>query len=202
MYTYRDIKNYVKVNGWIHFLLLPLRRIQSNFFVFERGAIYYFIPANTPEKKPDPSIITRSATLDDLDKLRMINPNTTLFREFLKNKDIFIIALIDEKVVGHLIFALNIPKRYKNIITLKSDESYVRDGFIHPEYRKMGIYSMIFSYASRIAESKGYSRVYGTIISNSQQSIKIHTKKFGFNPILSFKYVKFLFFEKIWINKI
>jgi hypothetical protein len=149
MYTFNDIKNYIRINGWLHFLTLPLRRIQSKIFVIERGSVYTFIPANVPEKKPDQSIIVRIAMNDDLDKLKEINPNTTIFRESLKNNDTFVIALIGEKVVGHICFATNLPKKYMNLISIRPDEVYVREGFIHPEYRGMGLYSMIFSFASQ-----------------------------------------------------
>jgi GNAT superfamily N-acetyltransferase len=200
MYTYRDIKNYLKVNGWMHLLLVPLRTIQSKLFVIERGIVYNFIPANVPEKKPGQSIIVKRATINDLNKLRIIHPNTTLFREFLKNDDIFVIALFGEKIVGYVNFGKALPKRYKNFISLKPEELWHREAKIQPEYRNMGVYSMIFSFTAQIAERQGYSRVYSNIYSNNKKSIEIHTKKFGFNPVFSYTYIKFLFFEKTWVR--
>lgn len=202
MYTYSSIKNYIKINGWIHFLILPLRRIQLKLLVIERGFTFYFIPANIPEKKSDPSITVRFATIEDLDKLREISPNTTLFKDFMKKKDIFVIALSDEKVVGHICFAMDLPVKYKNFIRLQPDELWHREAFIHPEYRNKGIYSIIFSFAAQIAEQQGFSRVYSSINSNNQKSIEIHTKKFRFNPVFSYTYIKFLFFEKTWVSDV
>jgi len=200
MYTYEDIKCYIKVNGWIRFLTLPLRRIQLKLFVIDRGILYYFSPENISQRKSDPSIILKRATVDDFDKLKEINPNTALFREFLKNNEIFVIAIIDKKVVGHLSIAKNVPNMYKNLICLKQEEAIVREGFILPEYRNMGIYSMLFPFASKIAEKEGYSKIFGIIISNNHKSIEIHTKKFGFIPVFRYTYVKLLSFEKIWVN--
>ena len=202
MYTFSDIKNYIKAKGWMHSFLLPLRWIQLRLFVIERGTICYFVPANVPEKKPDPSIIVRRATFDDLDKLREIRPKTKQFRKFLENNDIFVISLIGDKVVGHVCILKDIPEHYKNVICLKSDEGWVTDGLIHPEYRNKGIYSMMFSFAVQIAERQGYSRVFGYLNKTNMKSIEIHTKKFGFNPVFSYRYLKLLFFEKTWVCEI
>jgi hypothetical protein len=202
MYNFKDIKNYIKINGVIQFSILPLRKILSKIFVISRGTAYYFNPGNIPEKKHDQSIIVRRSTFDDLDKLKEINPNIASFRDFLKNNDIFIIALINEQIVGHLIISKEIPKRYKNLINLKSDEAYVREGYINPRYRNRGIYSLIFACASKIAESEGYSKIFGVITSNNQKSTEIHTKKFGFYPLFRFIHIRFLFLEKNWISAI
>ena len=87
MYTYNYIKDYIKLVGWIHFLTLPLRRIQDE-FVIERGNLYYFLPENVAERKPDPSIIVKEATIDDLNKLKEFNWDTSRFRKYFKNNDI------------------------------------------------------------------------------------------------------------------
>ena len=183
---------------------MPLRRIQPKLFVFQKGVTYYFKPENILEKKSDNSIIIKRATLDDLDKLKVFKRDTTLYEKFLKNNDIFIIALIGEKVVGQICITKDLPKENVNFsnFNLRSEEAYVREGRIHRQYQNKGIYSMIFSFAAQIAARQGYSRVYGDIPSNNQKSIEIHTKKFGFVPIFRYRYVKLLFFEKKWISKI
>ena len=202
MYTYNDIKNYIKIKGLGHFLLLPIRWIQLRLFVIERGTICYFVPANIPEKKLGQSIIVRRATFNDLDKLREIRPKTKQFRKFLENNDIFVISLIGDKVIGHVCILKDTPEHYKNLIHLKPDEGWLTDALIHPEYRNKGIYSMIFSFAVQIAKKQGFSRVYGYLDKTNQKSIEIHTKKFGWNPVFNYKYLKFLFFEKTWIQEI
>ena len=60
---------------------------------------------------------------------------------------------------------------------------------------------MIFSFATRIAEKQGYSKVYLYLDKSNQKSIEIHTQKFGFKPIFSYSYLKLLFFEKSWIRE-
>lgn len=204
MYTIIKIKNYIEVYGWKQLLIIPFRRIQRKLFVIKKGIVYYFIPANIPKKNFDQSIIVRRATIDDLGKLKVFKSDTTLYRDWLKNNEIFIIALIDEKVVGQICITNDQPKENINFIKfkLKSEEAYVREGFIHPKYRNMGIYSIIFSFAAQIAERQGYSRVYGDITSNNQKSREIHTKKFGFIPVFSYMYVKLPFFEKTWVSEI
>ena len=200
MYTYNDIKNYIKIKGLIHFLILPLRWIQLRLIVIEGGTIGYFVPANVPNKEPDQSILVRKATFDDLDKLREIRPKTKQFRKFLENNDIFVIALIDGNVVGHVCILKNLPEHY-NRFNLKPDEGWLTDALVHPEYRNKGIYTIIFSFATRLAEKKGYSKVYLYLDKSNQKSIEIHTQKFGFKPIFSYSYLKLLFFEKSWIRE-
>lgn len=185
--------------GWIHFFTWPLRIIQSK-FVIERGNLYYFLPSNIAERKPDPSIIVKEATIDDLNKITEINPNTPRFREFIKNNEILIIALINEKIVGHLCFERDIPKRFKGFINLRPDELWFGETLILPKYRNTGIYSMIFSFAAFQARKRGYTKVYRDILSNNQHSIEIHTKKFGFNPLFRYLYIKILFYEQTWIE--
>jgi hypothetical protein len=202
MYTYRDIKNYIQLNGWIHFLILPLRRIKLKYFNIENGVIYFFIPENVPLRPPDSSIIIRRATIDDLEKLREINPNTTLFRNFLNNNDIFIIALSEEKVIGHSCITKVPPEKFKNLIKININEAWHREAFVRNRFQNKGIYSMIFSYAAQIADGQGYTKVYSDIISNNRKSIELHIKKFGFIPVLNYVYLKFLFFERTRLNEI
>jgi hypothetical protein len=202
MFTYSDIKNYVEVYGWKGLFTIPFRRTLFKVFVIERGTRYYFIPDHVPEKKTEKSINVRRATANDLSKLTVFKRDITLYRNWLDNNDIFIIALIDEKVVGQVCITNNLPKEILSMIKfeLKPNEAYAREAFIHPKYRNLGIYSMIFYFAAKMAERQGYSKVYGDIASNNQKSIKIHTKKFGLIPVFSYIHFKFLFFEKTWIS--
>jgi GNAT superfamily N-acetyltransferase len=202
MYTFRDVKNYITNNGWQYFLTMPLRRINKNLFIFEKGIVYFFNCEKIFLKQPDQSIIVRRATIDDIDKLRELNPNTTLFREFLKNDEIFIIALANEKIVGHVCFVKNVPKRFEGFINLQPDELWLREVLILQGYRNKGIYSRIFSFAVFHAKKQRYTKVFSNILSHSKNSIEIHTKKFGFIPAFSYNYIKFLFFEKTWFNRI
>lgn len=200
MYTYSDIKNYIKFAGWVHFLALPLRRIQSK-FVFERGHLYFFFASKIAERQSDPSIIIKEASIDDLNNLKGINPNTPRFREFIKKNEILIIALNNEEIIGHVCFVRDVPKRFKGFINLRHDELWFSEVYILPEYRNKGIYSMLFSFAAFQAKKQGITKIFGDILSNNQKSIEINTKKFGFNRLAHYQHIKILFYEHTWIEE-
>jgi GNAT superfamily N-acetyltransferase len=199
MYSRNQIKKYIRDVGWIHFLTYPLRQIQSK-FVIEKGNLYYFLTADIAERNAVPPIIVKEATLDDLDKNKEINLNTPSFREFLKNNDILIFAIINEKIIGHFCLEKKEPKKFSSLINLKVDELWIRDVFLSPNYRNRGIYTMILAFAASQARKQGYNKLFVDIRSNNQHSIEIHTKKFKFIHISSYLYLKILFYEHTWEN--
>jgi len=200
MYTFNDIKSYIKIVGWIYFLTLPLRRIRSE-FVIERGNVYYFSLAEITGSYSNPSIMVTEATIDNLNKLKEKNPNIPRFRKFLENHEIVIVAIINEKIVGHGIFVKDIPKKFKGFINLRPGELWVADAYSLPEYRNKGIYSRIFSYTVFQARKRGNTKLFCDILANNLHSIEIHTKKFGGKRLFSYFYIKILFYEHTWIQK-
>jgi len=198
MYTLNDIKNYSRVYGWISLFLVPLRYIQSKIFVYKQEIILYKSLQKIPiENKELKDFVFRKAFSKDLEKLKEIKPNTELFKKWLENESLFIIALKNNKIVGYTCVEFYPQKPIDRVLKLQQNEAWGRDAFILPEYRNKGIYSIMFSLVTNLAKEKNLSKIYGSVDVKNLKSLKIH-KKFGSKVIGRYIYLKLLVFEKIW----
>lgn len=200
MYTLDDIKNYGRVYGWIDLLTIPLRRVLSKIFTFKREIILYrSLVDSFPYRKSNTGIDVRKARKDDLEKLGVIRPNMKLFRGWLENDSLFLIALDGDRVIGYSCTEFHPIKPLDKVMELKSDEAWGHNAFILPEYRGKGIYSILFSLGVQMLKEQGVNKVFGSIDFRNHRSMKIH-KKFGGKEVGRVTYLNFLGFEKIWFS--
>ena len=201
MYTLDDIKNYKRAYGWTNLLTIPLKRVLSKIFTFKREMVLYSSLSDpVPYREPSEGINIRKASNEDLNRLKDIRPNTKLFRKWLENDSLFLIALDGDKVIGYSCSESHPIKPLDKVVKLKSDEVWGHNAFILAEYRGKGIYSSMFFLGAQMLKEQGVKRVLGSIDFRNHRSMKIH-KKFGGKEVGRVTYLKFPGFEKIWFEE-
>lgn len=99
---------------------------------------------------------------------REIAGNTAIIMEAIKNKEIKIVTIKDEKI-GFLWAKPNFSIPYFDNIF------FIKLTYLKKEYRKF-FYPFILQAIKEFAQESGYSEVFGDVFHSNEDSFKIHSK--------------------------
>ncbi|MBL8149866.1 MAG: GNAT family N-acetyltransferase [Blastocatellia bacterium] len=125
----------------------------------------------------------RQATIEDLEKLCKVRNNEKLFQEYLEDCDgeraYFLVAEIEEKIVGFGLVYLDITKKGKK----KSHMPKLSDLYVAEEYRRNGIATALVKAREALAKQYGHSHIYVSIDPSESAEMVCLAKKLAYEPL-------------------
>lgn len=126
------------------------------------------------------NINVREARIEDLEALCKIRNNEELFRGYLDEcqggKAYFLVAEIEEKIVGFGLVYLDITKTGKK----KSHLPKLSDLYVAESYRKKGVATALVKFRESLARQYGYSEIYVSIDPDESSEMINLAKKLGY----------------------
>lgn len=133
--------------------------------------------------KNNQEINIRQATAEDLEQLCAARNNETLFREYLDECDgekaYFLIAEIDQKIVGFGLLYLDVTKNGKK----KSHLPKLSDLYVIEEFRRKGVATALIQAREALARKYGYAQIYVSIDPAESTEMILLAKKLSYIPM-------------------
>jgi hypothetical protein len=159
--------------------LIPFRPLEINCLYFLE---YNGIP------QPQPGAVRgraelRSATVEDLEQLRLVRDLPQTFRRRFQAGDDCAVAVVDGRIVAYQWFcakAFYLEERYGYKIEVPPDSIYEYDVFILPDYRLAGIWFKFHCvYLRELMERLRRRRIIGLVDYGNRLAMNTHLR-FGF----------------------
>ena len=110
-------------------------------------------------------------------------PSKEIFREDIKNNDLFV-AWINSEIVGCIMLSSYKDDVYKNVKWISEDSNnlYIHRLAVHPSFQKKGIARKMMDYAEAYAKSKNHKSVRLDTFSKNHRNNKFYKSR-GYNKL-------------------
>lgn len=131
----------------------------------------------------------RQAKIEDIEPLCRARNNEKLFIEYLEECDgekaHFLVAEIEEKIVGFGLVYLDVTKKGKK----KSHLPKLSDLYVIEEYRRKGVATSLIQARETLAKQYGYSQIYVSIDPSESSEMVSLAKKLSYIPLQTQPYL-------------